>query len=285
MNADSDPDWEQSLAAVQVFVTARGTARIPPGAMAAGVAVGAWVLQQRKRYWGAQLTHEQIRRLEALPGWSWAGPAEKKWQRALRALTDYAERNGTTAIPAATVVSDIRLGEWVAAQRAGRQTGRLPAANAAALEAVPSWRWRIEDIRWEQGVAALRAYIDEHGTSDAPPDAVIGGFRLGSWLRSCRAEYDEASLPHERIAVLESFPGWRWSLFTRRWEQGLAALRAYVATHGSASPPQNARFGGFPVGRWVHARRRQHASGALSRARCAELEALPGWHWTARSDS
>lgn len=39
------------------------------------------------------------------------------------------------------VVGQIRLGDWVAAQRAGHAAGRLPPGNAASLEAVPGWRW------------------------------------------------------------------------------------------------------------------------------------------------
>jgi hypothetical protein len=268
-----------ALAAVQRFVAVRGTSRIPSRAMADGVEIGAWVLQQRERYWGARLTPRQVADLERVPGWTWSGVAEQKWQRALSALTGYTQRNGTAAVPITTVVGQIRLGEWVAAQRAGYEAGTLPPANASALESLPGWQWHHDQDWWQKGLAMACTYVALHGTIDAPPGARVGDFHLEPWVQRCRAEHRAGDLSPQQTSLLESLPGWRWSRSMERWDIGLAALRDYIATHGTASPPQHAMQNGFPVGEWVHARRRQHLQRSLTADRVAALEALPGWQW------
>lgn len=250
--------------------------------MADGMAIGAWVIQQRDQYWAARLSPRQVADLERLPGWTWSGVSERKWLRALATLTAYAKRHGTAAVPVTTVVGDIRLGEWVAAQHAGYEAGTLSQANASALQAVPGWQWHPLQDRWTRGLAAARAYVAEHGTIEAAPGVQVDGLGLEHWIQWCRAEHRAGSLSPQQTALLEALPGWRWSPSMERWKRGLAALRAYVAAHGTASPPQHAVQDGFPVGVWAHERRREHLKGSLSPERAAALEALPGWQWNVR---
>jgi hypothetical protein len=275
-------EWDRCLAAVERFIAVRGVAPIPLRAVADGVAVGVWARDQQERYWAGQLPAADAARLETLPGWSWSGPAEQKWHRALAALVQYANEHGTTAIPRARVVGEIRLGEWVAAQRAGHGAGTLPPGNAARLAQVPHWRWTVDDERWERGLAVLRAHVERQGTATPSPTAIVDGFRLGAWVRERRAEHRAGGLPQDHVALLESLPGWRWSTSVERWTRGLQALLTYAERYGSPNPPQHARVDGFPVGQWVHSRRNEHARGTLSDERSAALEALPGWRWATR---
>ena len=153
-------------------------------------------------------------------------------------------------------------------------------ANASALEALPGWQWHLGQDWWQRGLSAARAYVAEHGTIDASPEARIDDSELEVWVQRCRADHRAGALSPQQTALLEALPGWRWGLSMERWEIGLAALRDFIAAHGSASPPQHAMQDGFPVGGWVHARRRQHLQGSLTPERVAVLEALPGWQWS-----
>jgi hypothetical protein len=279
MTADPDDAWRAAFAAVQRFVAARGTAKVPSRAIAYGFAIGAWALEQRRLYWAAQLIPERRRLLEELPDWTWSGIAEQKWHRGLRGLREYAERTGTSEVPERLVADDVRLGEWVAAQRAGHGAGTLPPPLAAALEALPGWRWQPEDDRWDRGQLALHTYVDRTGTADAPRNEVVDGFPLGTWLVALRSQHRAGEMPADRAAALQDLPGWRWSLSEERWEQGLRALRVYVAAEGHACPQQRVVIDGFAVGAWVHARRREYATGTLEGRRRTVLEALPGWRW------
>lgn len=275
----ADDVWEGSFQALQLFVAKRGTARVASRAVAGRILIGAWVLEQRERFWAGNLTSEQRARLEQLPEWTWSGPAEAKWRRGLNTLRRYAEHRGTTAVPVGVVIGEVRLGEWVAAQRAGHAGGRMPPSNALLLEEVPGWQWVPDTDRWELGLAAARAYVDSHDSIEGAADAVVDGFPLGNWLQICRIEYREGRLSPKQVAALTSLPGWRWLIAEERWDQGLRALHAYAAAHGHANPLQGAVQDGFPIGQWAHDRRREGKRGALRPDRAAALESLPGWTW------
>jgi hypothetical protein len=176
-------------------------------------------------------------------------------------------------------MDEVRLGEWVAAQRAGHGAGRMPPGNATLLEAVPGWRWEPDIDRWDLGLAAARTYVQSHGSIDEATDAVVDGFALGNWLNLCRVQYREGVLSPQQVAALTSLPGWRWMAAEERWDAGLQALRAYSAEHGLADPPQSAVQDGFPVGQWAYQRRRERNRGALRQDRAKVLESLPGWSW------
>ena len=52
-----------------------GTAFVPPKYISDdGLALGTWVADQRYKYRGRRLPPEKAALLEAVPGWSWAGP-------------------------------------------------------------------------------------------------------------------------------------------------------------------------------------------------------------------
>jgi hypothetical protein len=71
--------------------------------------------------------------------------------------------------------------------------------------------------------------------------------------------------------------------FTRqdRWEEGLRLLASFAAREGHANVPWEQLEDGFPLGKWVGAKRAQHRRGSMTRQRAARLEAVPGWIWDA----
>jgi superfamily II DNA or RNA helicase len=65
------------------------------------------------------------------------------------------------------------------------------------------------------------------------------------------------------------------------WRDSYDQLGKWVAEHGHAAVPWAASRGGQPVGRWVVAQRRAYMLGALAPSRVGQLNAVPGWGWTA----
>jgi helicase associated protein len=94
-----------------------------------------------------------------------------------------------------------------------------------------------------------------------------------------RDDFRDDTLPREVVAQLDTLPGWSWDPGQTSWERGLHALQAWLSDHGDPSPPQDAVIDDFPIGRWVHARRREHRAGKLPSGKSEQLEALPGWAW------
>jgi hypothetical protein len=279
--------WHDGLAALHRYVEVRRTAAAPTTARVEGFDLGEWVKQLRSCYWAGTLEPDRVELLETLPGWRWSGTHERQWRARLDALRRYAARNGTSAVPPDVIVgSRMQLGQWVAAQKASQAAGTLPRPAAELLEQLPGWEWEEQSqpeeettTRWTIVLDALRRRYGATGNTQAFDRAAAEEFPLNQWIRRLRDDFRDGALPPEVVTQLETLPGWSWDPRQTRWERGLYALRAWVSVHGDACPPQAGVIDGFPIGRWVHARRREQRAAKLAPEKSSQLEALPGWQW------
>lgn len=204
-----------------------------------------------------------------------------------RRLVEFAAREGHAKVPATHTEPDgFRLGRWVSYRRTDYRLGRLSAERIVALEGVPGWVWDAVDNDWQQGLAALRAFAAREGHAKVPVSHLDPqSFSLGSWVSSRRTDYRIGRLPVDRIAALETVPGWMWSLHDEVWEQGLAALQNFVVREGHAKvPTTHIDADRFTLGKWVSSRRNDYRAGRLPAERIAALETLQGWVWNVMND-
>ena len=235
--------WHDGLAALHRYVEVGHTAAPPTSARVEGFALGEWVKQLRSCYWTGTLEPDRVELLEALPGWRWSGTHERQWRARLDALRRYAARNGTSAVPPGVVVgSRMRLGQWVAAQKASQAAGTLPRPAAELLEQVPGWEWEEqsqpeeETTRWTIVLDALRRRYGATGDRQVLDRASAEEFPLNQWIRRLRDDFRDGTLPPEVVAQLETLPGWSWDPGQTSWERGLYALHAWVSVHGDRVP-------------------------------------------------
>lgn len=66
-----DP-WEEGYSDLLQYVAREGHSRVHWKHVENGRVLGKWVSHQRAKFKNGELSHEQIQRLEALPGWDWA---------------------------------------------------------------------------------------------------------------------------------------------------------------------------------------------------------------------
>lgn len=135
----SDSRWDAGIDALAAFVEAEGHASpiqgyISPG----GFRLGLWVHNVRRRR--ATLDADQIREVEAFPGWSW-DPQESLWRKGIAELAAYKSRYGHVQVPRSYIsASGAQLGRWLDNQRTALRARRLTAARRQALDAVdPHW--------------------------------------------------------------------------------------------------------------------------------------------------
>ncbi len=289
--AAREPSWEEGLAALTVYVCARGTADVPSRGMAGGVLLGRWVAARREEFWSGTLAAARAATLQGLPGWVWGsdphGESEGRtgWARGWGALRRYVEVHGAPTPPSAATSRGIRVGLWVDQQRAQYWAGSLSPARIALLQNLTGWTWTPPAQRWERGLRAAQDYIAANGTINTPKIGIVNGFPLGQWIARTHEDYRAGNLTPTQIAVLQALPGWAWSPREHSWPRGLAALNVYVGIHGNANPPQDTVSEGFPLGRWIADRRTAYRSGTLTPAQITALETLPGWAWNPREQS
>jgi superfamily II DNA or RNA helicase len=113
--------------------------------------IGNWIDNQRQARKKGKLSEDQVRLLEAVPGWNWEdermknAAAKQPWPVWLEVLREcVAVEEG---LPKRTAVwtrpdgSKWKIGLWISEQRQARKKGKLPEDRARQLEAVPGWKW------------------------------------------------------------------------------------------------------------------------------------------------
>ena len=81
-----------------------------------GPPVGSAVGNRRVDQIKGRLSADRVRRLEALPGWSWDMLADQ-WEEGFDHLRGFAEREGHARVPQGLVEDGFQLGTWVANRR------------------------------------------------------------------------------------------------------------------------------------------------------------------------
>jgi superfamily II DNA or RNA helicase len=203
---EMDTRWEDAYAALLTFVQREGHARVPNLHAEGEVALGAWVLRQRRNR-GEALSRHRRERLEALPGWTWH-EFDARWEEAYAVLVTFVKREGHARVPQHHVEGKFALGHWVTNQR--RYRDNMAEGRRERLEALPGWTWNVFDAQWEAGFGLLDAYVKREGHARVPGMHNENGFALGQWVSDQRRDCDR--LPLDRRERLEALPGWVWRL-------------------------------------------------------------------------
>lgn len=200
-------------------------------------------------------------------------------------LESFVAREGHARVPQRYEEADCRLGSWVSSQRVEHRKGTLTEDRVAALEALAGWTWRPHDEVFERGFAALQRFASDEGHLRVARGTTIDGIELSTWIINRRSRWRRGKLREDHAAALESLAGWSWEPFDTAFEQGLTALRQFVAREGHADVPATHVENGYKLGTWVATKRNQRRQGKLSADRIAVLDAVPHWNWEPTADN
>ena len=139
---------------------------------------------------------------------------------------------------------------------------------------------------FEFGFGRLQVFASDHGHTLVPQKYICDdGLRLGAWVGSRRQEKRKGTLASERIALLESLPGWTWEPSDDRFPESLRHLQEYSAEYGHCDIPVSFICrDGFSLGMWASNRRVDFKRGRLGAEEVSRIEAVPGWQWS-RADA
>jgi len=90
--------------------------------------------------------------------------------------------------------------------------GSLGAARVAELERLPGRGWGVRALRFQEGLALLRAHRE--ATGSASPDELYvhpSGFTLGARVGRVRSLHRVGALSPERVEQVQAVPGWQWN--------------------------------------------------------------------------
>jgi hypothetical protein len=134
--------WNDGFAYLQEFVKENGHAKVHPHFEAGdGFPIGTWVSRQRNNKKKDKLPEDKIKKLEALPEWSWA-PTRNMWDVGFSYLKEYVERYKHARVHGKFKTNEgFGLGNWVARQRMMKKDEKLTPEQIKKLEALKGWVW------------------------------------------------------------------------------------------------------------------------------------------------
>jgi len=206
--------WNRGIENLRIYVSETGTSRASQSYIAPdGYKLGGWVSERLKEYRKGKLSEEQIKQLEAFPGWVW-DPFQSLWDQQIALLEDHVAKTGTALVPQKYVNPDgIEIGGIVASLRGRYRDGKLNEERIKQLEAFPGWVWNKNQELWENKLALIEEYVAKTGTALVPPNYLTpDGFHLRRWVSKQKTNYKKSKLSEKRIKTLEALPGWEWDI-------------------------------------------------------------------------
>ena len=273
--------WEKGFASAQKYRTEHGDLLVPVRYRDKNdFALGEWIVYNRQRYLGGNLTQNRIERLEAI-GMVWS-TSNDLWEQNYAAATQYYLEHGDLEVPIKyETPSGFGLGVWLGAQRAAHKAGELPQEQVERLDALGmDWTSR-NDRKWMSLYDVAAAYYHEHGNLNVPSEYVTpDGVLLGKWVARQRYAYlnpdrSSARVTPERKALLDKL-GMVWEKYDP-WQERYDLALAYKTEHGDLEIPSVYKTAdGVWLGSWVSRQRQALNSGssALSSERRKLLRTL-----------
>jgi hypothetical protein len=210
----------------------------------------------------------------------------ESWEELFGKAYAFALQNGHLRINRETSEENSVLAHWITKQRTEYKKGRLAVQRAARLEDLPGWSWLPLDEMWLETFEILREYVSSTGSANPPATASFSfkGRPLGKWASKQRANFKNDRLDANRIALLESLPGWLWDPYKDEWMIVFEAVREAAERLGHTSLPDSEKnpISQRPLNRWIINQRSKGPS--LSPDKIKLLESLPGWSWNPSSE-
>ena len=289
--------WEKGFASAQKYRTEHGDLLVPVRYRDKNdFALGEWIVYNRQRYLGGNLTQNRIERLDAL-GMDWTNRNDRKWMFLYDVAAAYYHEHGNLNVPSEYVTPDgVLLGKWVARQRYAylnpdRSSARVTPERKALLDEL--------GMVWEKYDPWQERYKTEHGDLEIPSVyKTADGVWLGSWVSRQRQALNSgnSALSSERRKLLRTlFKGERrpsdpaadhGTVREANWERNFRSAARYARKYKHLLVPASyVDSDGVRLGVWISnlraARKNRPDSYQVTPAHIKKLNSI-GMVWDAR---
>ena len=189
--------WDERFALLAAYKEDHGHVDLPRSFNVDGVALPAWLQQQKFHHGKGELSAERVTRLEDA-GVTWSTP-RTPWDDALAILAAYREAYGDANAPDKLIFNGFPLGTWLQTQRREYRAGKANPERVAKLEAL-GVVWDFKAACWERNFALVAALIQCLGTAEIP----YAERPLWKWLNAQQAKAKNGTLATERRQRLEA---------------------------------------------------------------------------------
>ena len=217
-------------------------------------------------------------------GMDWRSALDIRWEENYNRAKAYYKAFGNLDIPPNFLTDDgQKLGRWIREQRKRRRLGRITQEQIELLDQIEmNWDGHPTNLSWEQWYQFAKAYYEEHGDLEVPPNYKVNGYWLGKWISNQReirsGKRESQSLTAEQISLLDAIK-MRWRKQSEiAWLQQFERAEKYYSIHGdlkasskSSDPLEKT------VGAWLTVQKRRLRNGELTTEQLDKLQTLRGF--------
>jgi superfamily II DNA or RNA helicase len=254
-----DAAWMSAYRDLRAFHGLRRHFEVPADYRTAdGIKLAEWQGTQRDAERAGKLTASRRALLDEI-GFPW-DPAEARWMRRYRELTDALARHGSPGnLPAGSPEAT-----WLEGQHLAHHRGKLPAGKITLLEQAGIAVRRPDP--WSAGYQALLAFKAQHGHLNVPDRyKTSGGFALSDWQRDQRVRRKAGRLTGEQAGLLDE-AGFCWDPLAEAWNARYQQAAAWKNEHGHLDLPRK-----HPLKEWLSRQQKTHRQGRLPQDRARLL--------------
>lgn len=258
--------WKKAFITLESFSRREGHFRVPRQHNENGVALGHWILTQRKN--AEKLSSEQVELLDSI-GFPW-DPFTDKWELGFSHLLAFRNREGHCRVPKQHKEGAYNLDAWARGQR--QRKNKLTKDRFDRLESI-DFCWDLRTDQWEEAFLLLQEFHKDNGHCRVPLNFIFKDFKLGVWTNSQRQKADQLS--PDKIKRLDSL-GFSWDPFLEQWNEAFMELQKFKKKEGHCRVPINFTRNGVNLGTWSMTQRQNKMK--LSPERIKRLNSL-GFSW------
>jgi hypothetical protein len=238
--------------------------------------LGAWVSDQRTKYRKGELSHEQIKKLEAL-NFRW-NPVQERWDEMYGKLKQYHFEHGNCLVKSSF---DNELASFVLKNRKALKNGELSEERKKLLKEID---FELDGLmaKWELRYAQLLEYKEKYGDCNVS-QGYKENSKLATWVTLQIKKFNKKILGEYHLRKLtEAGFDFECKLLSKRIDTYLYQLSQYKKQHGNINIP--ATWNETIYG-WLSKERRKYKDGKSAPAISSALEQLgviwetKDYHW------
>lgn len=167
-----------------------------------------WYQMMKGKFSRGSLNDEEINRLAALPGWTWAKKKDTEFSRKARLWSKWYLLHGSQPTVSKNSSKEERnLAQWASRYQKLYSQDKLDARQIEAFKSVDGWKWRDSNskshISFEQRMNSWIAFVQkyERPPTDGP---------LYQWRKRMTKLFSENKLSDGKQHQLLNLPLWSW---------------------------------------------------------------------------
>lgn len=245
--------WELALAELRNLALKReNTVFSREEKFSDGRSIGGWVISQRQER--ANLTDDQVARLEAIQGWRWADPT---FEANVEALLDLTTQDGNISVITGKnrKFGGLDLWQFIQTQRTKHRQGQLEAEKTETLQTIPGWVWNTKDAEWEELLVATKSFIIKEERLPKKEESYQNK-NVGSFVSRYRTNFRKGSLSEKKVEALESLPNWSWEAGDEEWYLRFSDVKQYFHKTGKLPTTPVAGPNGPRIDSWLYTQRK-----------------------------